>query len=46
MQLHSRLQDYEEKFLKLSQLQEEQAKKSKVFGVDLAFNQQASRIIE
>lgn len=44
--LQSRIGDFEEKFLRLSQLQQEQAKKSKVFGIDLAYNQQTSKIIQ
>jgi hypothetical protein len=43
--LHSKIQDFEEKFLKLSHLHQDQAKKSNVFGLNLAYNEQTSKII-
>jgi hypothetical protein len=36
--LQSRISDFEEKFLRLDQLQHEQSKKSKVFGIESAYN--------
>ena len=44
--LHIKIQDYEEKFIKLNQIQLEQSKKSNLFGLDKAYNEQTSKIIE